>query len=169
MNFTELVRKSHFYFKDPKLPTDGTMDIWVEEAGRYPGEFYDWAFVQLKAGKKSSLENFPQTIYQLWQRWLEKNPRKVDRSEGMTCAEKYCEDGLLFVLDSKGQSYAMRCAACNLADFDYATIRKAYMADLIEEGWIPSTFETRKRFVTPYDPNLWRKRQETSGFKWEEE
>jgi hypothetical protein len=149
MTFIELVRKSHWYFKEIKMPPDDTMDIWTEEAGGYPNEFYSWAFEHIKttdSGKTVVLGNFPKFINGLWQNWMRANPHKIDRKES-TCP--HCTNGwILFYrrepfYHNEWHSVAARCGHCNTLPqtIECATYRNQ---DIQKNGWLLMTAENMR-------------------------
>ena len=154
MTFADCVKKSHFYFKHAKLPADETMDIWTEEAGKFPSEFYDWAFMSLKAREKKLPDNFPQAVLELWQEWMRRNPEKIERRE-FRCKQKECADGLLFVIKD-GVSFVFRCAECD-SRADFVKFPKSSFHALSLNGYRSNNVEAVMERRVECDPGQWRK------------
>jgi len=76
--------------------------------------------------------NLPAVIRELWQQWLENNPRRKAQAE----TEMHCNDcdstGIITVYKQRYR-YAFRCGRCKQAKL--AGVPSAYLSDLLARGY----------------------------------
>lgn len=154
MTWKDFVKRAHFYFKKPSLPNDSTFGIWQEEIGGYPDAFFDWAWDTAKSREDRLPENIPRWVKELWQEWLKRNPQKRDRSE-FFCKQRYCEDGLLYVVNGHC-SYVFRCEECNSRD-DLPQFPLSTVSALKLQGYQSNSVENTLKRKPEYDPVKWGK------------
>jgi hypothetical protein len=138
MTWKDFIKRAHFYFKKPQLPNADTFEIWQDEIGKFPEEFYAWAWDTCKSREERLPENLPRYIKALWQEWVNRNPLKVERKE-FQCRQKHCQQGFLFAV--KGHNnFVFRCLECNGLE-DYPAIPGSTMHALELDGYRPDTVD----------------------------
>ncbi len=147
MTFKKLVQFIFPYFR-VAVPTPETGEVWREECGAYPEEFYDWACAKLKAGKKAVLENFPASVNQLWDEWIRINPSKVEHHE-FGCSNPACHRGIVsyYVRDDKGfwSLTGARCGDCRLqAGVNHGMLMLSER-DIENDGYLLATWKNIQR------------------------